>query len=333
MSPTSLNRWGRGFAFVFLSALIMVTASERVYWYLGGATLESIFAIAGFYLIPTLAGLWALGSGPSNRIHQVILAGAIFGFVVEGVLTTVVYEDGALPVMAALFVGWHGLLSVVSFWFLARKWLLERRRRALIIGSTFMGLLWGIWSIVYTNPDALEDFEESFAVMGPRDFAIYAMIIGAVFAAAHWLIGYVWPEQWSPSRWGRRGIVILLAGYASLAVMPAVIWAPIKFAILVGGTLWLLRRSRVRTAGEPSVMAALQGHPALRDVAMLMIMPVVAAVTYAGMWWLDLSEVGTQELFELMSIGQMVAGAVAFGWAARQALRKDANEMVPSGFK
>jgi hypothetical protein len=321
MGATTLKHWSRGFAFVFLPALLMVTASERVYWYVGGVSPESILGIAVFYMIPALAGLWALGSGPSNRLHQVILAGAIFGFVVEGVLTTVVYEDGVLPIMAALFVGWHGLLSVVAFWYLARRWLLERRRRPLMIGSAVVGLLWGVWSIVYTLPEASEDFDEGFTIMEPGEFAVYALVVGLTFAAGHYLIGHVWPERFRPGRWGSRAIVLLLLAYASFAVLPVVPWAPIKFAVLVGGSVWLLRRSRQATADESTAIAALQGHVALRDVLPLLIMPVVAGATYAIVWSMELREGMVQDIFETVSALTVIAGLAAYGWAWRRSVR------------
>ncbi len=330
MNATGLKRWSKGFAFVFLSSLLMVTASERVYWYVHGASFESILVVAAFYMIPALAGLWALGSGPSSRLHQVILAGAIFGFVVEGVLTTVVYEDGALPVMAALFVGWHGLLSVVAFWYLARRWLLERKRRALAVGSAAVGLLWGFWSIVYVLPEASEDFEEGFSIMGPGEFAVYALVVGAAFAVAHYLIGHVWPERFQPGKWGSRGIVLLMVAYASLAVIPAVPWAPVKFAVLVGGSLWLLRRSREATHDEPTAIAALQGHVRLRDVVLLLIMPVVAALTYTAVWSWELSETAVQDIFEMVSALTVLAGFVAYGWAWRRAVRPAEDRAVLS---
>ena len=49
------------------------------------------------------------------NLHHVILGGAIFAFLVEGVMIPIIYADGPLPVFAALFVGWHGLLAVVGF--------------------------------------------------------------------------------------------------------------------------------------------------------------------------------------------------------------------------
>ncbi|MDX2465985.1 MAG: hypothetical protein QNL12_01625, partial [Acidimicrobiia bacterium] len=155
------------FAFVFLSAVTMVIASERVYWYVGGISAESVLGIGLFYMVPAVAALWALGSGPSQRLHQLILGGAVFAFVVEGVLTPVIYEDGPLPIMAALFVGWHGLFSFVGSWYLTRRWLLDRRRGIIVGAGAAMGVYWGLWSLIYRLPDASEDFEEPFSVMDP----------------------------------------------------------------------------------------------------------------------------------------------------------------------
>jgi hypothetical protein len=251
-----------------------------------------------------------------------VLAGAIFGFVVEGVLTTVLYEDGPLPFLASLFVGWHGLLSLFCFWYLARKWLLERRRRSLAIGAAAVGLYWGFWSIVYRLPEATEDFDQVFAVMEPGDFAVYSLVVGLVFAAAHWLIGYVWPTQFRPGRWGRRGIVLLLLSYASLAVLPLVPWAPVKFAVLVGGALWLLQRSRRFAPDEPSAIELLQGRVAINDVAILLIAPIAASFAYAGIWALDLSDSAVSGIFTTFSLLQAAAGLVAFVWAAQRSLRR-----------
>ncbi len=326
MSAAAIRKWVSGLFFVFLSSLLVVTASERVYWYLGGIGFEENIVIALFYMLPTLAALWAIGSGPSSRLHQIVLAGAIFGFVVEGVLTTVIYEDGPLPVLAALFVGWHGLLSVVCFWYLARKWLLERGRLPLAIGAAAVGVYWGVWSIVYRLPEATEDFDQTFAVMEPGDFAVYAFAVGAIFAAAHWLIGYVWPDQFRPGKWGRRGIVFLLTVYAALAVLPLVPWAPIKFAALVGGTLWLLRRSRESTADEPSAIERLQGRVAVADTAILLLAPFAATLSYSVVWGLELSDDAISGIFATFSGLQVLAGFIAFVWAAGRSLRQPRQE-------
>ena len=322
MTRTNLKRLASLTAFVYLSAMTMVIASERVYWYVGGISVESIFGIGIFYMIPALAVLWALGSGPSQSLHQVILGGAVFAFVVEGVLTFVIYEDGPLPIMAALFIGWHGLLSVVGFWYLARRWLIEQRRLLLSGTAAAMGVYWGVWSIIYRLPEASEGLEESFIVMDPGEFTTYALVVGAVLVAAHWLLGWVWPEEYAPIRGGRIGITLVVGAYFAVAVMPAVIWAPIKLAVLLGGVLWLLKRSRLATPDEPSVIASLQGRVAFRDAVLLMVLPVTAVVSYSVVWSMDPNEGTTEALFLTMVATQVVAGLVAIVWAAHRALAR-----------
>ena len=192
---------------------------------------------------------------------------------------------------------------------------------------------WGAWSIVYTSPSAVEDFEEPFAVMEPSDFASYALVVGVAFAVAHWLLGFVTPQQFAPRKWGRRIIVALLVGYAPLAVLPVVPWAPVKFAALVGSALWLLKRSRAKTDGEPSAIAALHGRVDIRDVAVLTIMPVAAAAAYAWIWSPELSDLAVEELFTTFSVVQILAGAAAFGWAPRCSLRRDHRGLSVSAAK
>lgn len=318
------------FAFVFLSAITMVIASERVYWYVGGVSAEGVLGIGLFYMIPAAAALWALGSGSSHRLHQIVMGGAIFAFVVEGVLTPVIYEDGPLPIMAALFVGWHGVFSVVGFWYLARRWLLERRRGLVVGAGVAMGVYWGLWSLIYRLPDASADFEEPFSIMEPSEFGLYAVVYGAAFVVAHWLIGFVWPERFVPTRRGRIGLLIVIGGYFSIAVMPVVIWAPVKLAILIGGALWLLRSSRVETAGEPSVIGILSGKVRLRDALLLMAMPIIAALTYSVVWEFDPSQATIETMFEMMVLSQVLTGLVAFTWAWRRSVRSKQPQLADS---
>jgi hypothetical protein len=73
---------------------LATTFSEAFYWYSGGTDYPARVA---FYLISTTALLWAL-----SRFHLVgwptiIFAGAVYGFVTEGVLTTIVYGTFPFP--------------------------------------------------------------------------------------------------------------------------------------------------------------------------------------------------------------------------------------------
>jgi len=305
-------------AFVFLSSLVMVMASERVYWYLDGISVDSTLTITVFYVIPTTVALWVLGRSPSGSVWWVVPAGAVYAFVVEGVLTPVLYEDGALPVLASLFVGWHGLLGVVCFWYLARRLLLQRRIATLSLGAAVIGVYWGVWSITWLIPGASADFEDPFTTMGPSQFLVYALVVGAILATGHWLLGWVWPASFVPGRVGTVVIVVVTSVYAGIAVLPAVWWAPVKFAALVGVALWVLRRSRRRAPHAASIVTSLQGRVRATDTLAIMVMPVVASAVYAALWEIAPSDAALEALYEAMNLTQVAAGAAALAWAARR---------------
>ncbi len=122
MTETRLRRAAKPTAFAYLTSVIVVMATGRVYWYRAGMTLGSTSSLALFDLLPTLALLITVAAMRPHRLHEMVLVGAVFSFVVGGVLTPVPYPDGALPVQAAVFVGWLVLLSVVGFWYPTRRW-------------------------------------------------------------------------------------------------------------------------------------------------------------------------------------------------------------------
>ncbi len=313
-------------AFVYLSSIIVVMASERAYWFWAGLDFESVFILGAFYLIPAGAGLWAVALTPAKRSYQVVLAGAIFAFVVEGVLTPIIYGDGPLPIMAAMFVGWHGLISFVGFWYLTRTWLVNGETGRLSIVAAAFGSLWGVWAVVSAMADPPDAAEIGFdaTLLAPGGFARYALAVGATFAVAHWLIGYVWPVGWRPSKISTWAIAVIAGGYMVVAVLPAVLWAPIKLAALIGGTWWLISLSRKQVPqDEPSIIDKLNGHPRLRHIAPVMLMSLTAALTYTGTWAVRGYEELMGGVYWMLVGAQITVGAGAFIWAGRRAAGRD----------
>lgn len=319
MTASRIRRAARLAAFAYLTSLIVVMASERVYWYWAGLTFESTATLALFYLIPTMAMLIAVAATPARKPHQVVLAGAVFAFVVEGVMTPVLYSDGPLPVMAALFVGWHGLISVVGFWYLARRLLLAGRLGAVVAGGAVVGALWGLWaSVAALDPPAEAG---TAAVLTPGEFTLYAVGVGAVLMVSHWLIGFVWPEKWEPAPRTVGVTVVVGVAYLGVAVLPTVPWAPLKLAMMLGGTTWLLRRSRSTVdAHHPTVLQALAGRIPLWRTSVMLALPVSAAITYAALWQIQIGAASMAAIYWTMVAAQVLAGAAAFVWAARGGL-------------
>jgi len=306
-------------AFVALSAVIVTMASERVYWYWAGLNVGSIVEISIFYLIPMTGALWVLVHTKATHIHHVVLAGAFFAFLVEGVLTPIIYADGPLPVMAAMFVGWHGIVAFVGFLYLTRRWLLERRTRLIAIASTAFGVLWGVWAIASAVGDAT-DIEGPATILTPSGFAVYAIGVGATFAAAHWLIGFVWPTAWRPGRTSTIVVGLINAAYMAVAVVLLVPWAPAKLAVLIGGTYWLMTRERKTRQNEPLILDTLSGTVRGRDAVVLLLMPLAAATTYGAIWASEVSSAVTGSVYWILVIAQVLGGGALYIWAARRSL-------------
>ncbi len=313
-------------AFVLLTSTIVVMASERAYWYWTGITVDSVLFISVFYALPTMAGLWTLALTPARRVHQVALAAAVFAIVVEGVLTPIIYLDGPLPIMAFMFMGWHGIIAFGGFWYLARRLVVERRRVLLTVVAAAFGAFWGAWALASSVGDPPD--EEAVldgldpTVFDPAGFARYAFVVGAVLALAHWLLGFVWPARWTPSRRSTRLVGFGCLAYLSVAVVPALFWAPLKLVVMLGGIRWLLRRSRDGVAEtEPTVLERLSGRVSVVSVLPVLAMPTVAALTYWAGWATAPSD-GVLEIgYGVLVTAQIVAGGATFVWAARRAGR------------
>lgn len=314
-------------AFLYLSSLVIVMGSERIYWYWGGVTVDSILGLALAYSLPVAAGLWALALTRGTGLHHVVLAGAVFGFVVEGVLTPIIYADGLLPLFAAMFVGWHGIVAFVGLWYLVRKWLLAGRTTLLGAVTAAIGMAWGLWARAAAATETLEPEEIAglaaegidTSILSPAEFTLYAALVGVIFALAHMALSYVWPQTWTPGKRSTKAVVLVAIGYMSLAVLPVVIWAPAKLAVLVGCSVFLMRKGRRNDL--PTIVTQLAGHFPLRRLLALAPLPVVAAFTYQ----LAASGVVSDDLlvtFYWSMVGaQVVGGAAAYAWAARRSLR------------
>ncbi len=321
------SRWRRALslsAFVYLTSTIVVMASERAFWFWAGFSADSVLFLGVFYLIPTTAVLWAVALGLARQFHQIIMAGALYAIVTEGVLTPVIYADGPLLILAAMFVAWHGLIAFTGFWYLVRRWLLDRDRPRLVTGSLFFGTFWGVWALasaIGDPPDEAEAVESGFdlVVLDPVEFGRYALMVGVTLMAAHWLIGFVWPTGWRPGRRSTITLLVLSGAYFAVAVLPAVFWAPIKLAVMLGVTWRLLgRQSPAVEENMPTILDQMTGRVHLKDCAILVLMPVAASMTYALLWPLR----SESQVLEIVYWGlvwtQVVVGFFAYIWAWRQ---------------
>ena len=318
---------------VFVVGFIVQLNSERAYWFYSPdwftTQIGETLGVAAFYGFAAAAALWILGRIPYRGTHQLILAGALFAWTVEGVIVYVLHEAGPLdPFFPAMFAGWHGLLSFVFLAFAVRRWLIAGATRTLGIAATVYGVWWGLWATTSRLPDSDQALAATDGVAATpiAEFAVVTALVTCAVAVGHLLLDRVWPAGWIPGRisgWIILGSTGLYAAASGLAIP----WAPFRWAALVAipvSGLILTRRGSARS----NVYSALRGRILPRSLLALAPIGIGASVVYALA--APLPQDVVELLFFSMVLVQMLAGGSALIWAMVRSLRTPASTDLDS---
>ncbi|MEM7272603.1 MAG: hypothetical protein AAF547_05935 [Actinomycetota bacterium] len=308
----------RAIVFSLATALIVVVGSERMYWYYADVDLESTAVLTAFYAVAVSVLLWLVDRFQTTGFWSFLLAVPAFGWIVEGVVTPILYSGGPVPFFPLWFTGWHGLLAVVVLWWGVRLLLVEDRRAALAGLSVVVGAFWGTWATTMWLPENLDDPElaESLpAVRSPGDFARFAALASLTLVVGHVVADRTWIVRLPRS----RPIGLAVIGYCGLMVIAWTLvywWAAPMMAVLLGWLCFGLRRRRPVVA-KPT-LARLAGSVSPAAYLGLAPLPVTAAAVYAGWFAVDLG-VGTIRVIHYGTIAvQTVAAAVLLTMAWRR---------------
>jgi hypothetical protein len=299
----------------------MVFFSEKAYWYVQG------YAIGGlilYYAFPVFACLLAIEYFHVRRLAAVILVAALYAFLIEGVLTPVIYEAGMLdPVMPAYFIGWHGLISLVFGWYWLRKMLVQGQVIRLLVGGTLFGLFWGLWALTFWLPESILEFEQLAASGEPAipgiwswpEFGAHALIFTLVLLASHWLLGHGgWQQSFKASKGEKWLVLIALVFFFITLVLIVLPLAIFKLTVLLGIVLIPLLANR-RREDEGSLFRELQGSVKFSHTLTLLVMPLAATIVYALALSVQPPEEVLRTILESTPLLQVVTGSVAFLWA------------------
>lgn len=316
----------RRLAFVMLSAAIVGVSSERMFWYWASDPLDH--GIVAIVYAPAVAGvLWLISRYRVHDAWGVLLLAPVFGYLIEGVITPVVYSGGPfIPFFPVWFSFWHGVFGVVVLWYFFRKWLVAGERWKLLAVSAGLGAFWGMWAMTMHLPENLEDPEliadsgGALQILGPVDFAVYAFAFSGIVAGAHYLLGRgLWMTKFEPSR-VVRWMWMLGTGAAVVAWTVAIPWAGPMFAVYMGLQLWALRRQSRSPSGTP-ILEALAGRVSLGALVPIVAMPILASSVHALLWHLDPAESAVRGAFMYGTIGvQTIVGGVLMVKSLRRAI-------------
>lgn len=269
------------------SGYILMFFSELMFW----SRWKVDDTLAGYALAwlmySTLAFvfLWVVDTFRARSLAALFLAGAVYGWLDEGVVVQTLYA--AFPLQIAWTgLAWHALISVLVGWYCLQMAL--RRERSLSIASGIaagLGIFWGLWAISWW-------VETPAQIASLADFAGYAFGSTALLGLAYWVAGRAWgrdrlqpPQQaaFQPGRWLPVLIGLLFVAYTLTVTLPAVPQSILILPPLLGLTLWALRRNQQVEQGLPVLaqLAGTEGEPPAGRYLSLAAMPLVACLIYA----------------------------------------------------
>lgn len=325
------QQFGSRLLLVVLMTAIAVFFSEKVYWYPQGYVLWELLL---FYAVPVYACLWAIAYFRVRRLSALVLVSALFAFLVEGVITPVIYEAGIFdPVMPSYFVGWHGWLSIILGWHYLQVWLVRAEWRKLLLVSTLFGSFWGTWSITFWLPEQAAEWQQLEALgeattgqtqWSASEFGLYTLTFTGVLVFSYWLLGQGrWQRTFALSKAEKGLLIAILMFFFATLVWPVSPLGIFKLTALLG-ILFLALRSNRQIESAGSLLTELSAGSLLTELGEvvkplpllgLFAMPVMATAVYALALELELSEAAIRAVLDSITLLQVVIGGISLLWA------------------
>ncbi len=226
--------------FVASTGWILMYFSEHLFWAryrpgedsIGGYLLNWFFySMAGY------AALLAISAFNARSWESVFLAGALFGWLIEGVVVETMYA--AIPLSISFTpLAWHAAISVMIGLRSVPRWLSGPHLRAWVLCS-LVGLGYGVWAINWW----WEEPETTPAT--PAEFAAFSVICAAATIVAYAIFA---SERRRPTTIHRKEAWIPLTVFVFLFAIKAAL-IPISLLVLpplVALVLFALRQNRIQ---------------------------------------------------------------------------------------
>jgi hypothetical protein len=288
--------WARQALLAVSTGYILMHFSELVFW--GSYDPEGMapwqFAQTwGAYSIAAYAFLAIVRYFRVYTIWSLFLAGAAYGWMLEGILAQTLYGTPELPFPVTISwtgLAWHALISVLAGWYAVRKALLQNDCRSILAMACGLGLFSGAWALLWSS-------EPGHRVMvlvehGRKDvalvhFALYAFLTTALLVLSYWASNAAEPAGFRPTPMAVStvgGIALLTFLFITVRMRPV---ASLVLPLLLGAVYLALRRNRASGA-HPDLVAALHGRVRLTHYLCLFFMPLVASALYGAALAADL---------------------------------------------
>lgn len=222
-------------------------------WYFGPAAV--FLAAITYFRVRTL---WAL-----------VLAGALYGWAVEGIVAWQMYE--ALPFSISWTpLGWHVIVDVLVGWY-AVRWVLSRdSHRLTAVFALALGLFWGAWGTWFWG--------ETDAIL-PTSFALFAFFVTVPLVLANLGLGKIGGADFRLTKIEVGLLMLWAVVLFAINILPLLPTAVFVLPPPVLITLFALRRNKA-VETRPDILYTLENNVRWGNHALLLLTPAAAAITY-----------------------------------------------------
>jgi len=257
-----IRRW----LYVLATGFILVFFSELLFW--GTHSLLGFIETWLFYSLAAYVALALIAHFRVNTIGSLFLVGALYGWLVEGVIVQTAYENLPLS-LSDTALSWHALITVLVGWYAMRRALLEPTPYPAMAWGAGIGVFWGLWMPFWGflgDPD----------IVAPtlRGMTLLFVLSVPALALAYWLQNRLTPPAFSPHRIEIGVVGALFVLQFAFVVVPLYPFALLVLPPLLLLVYWGLRRHRRTAPPGDDYIADLSGPtPLLNYLGVLLIIP------------------------------------------------------------
>lgn len=291
-----MQRASQNLLLALVNGFILFFFSERLFWSVwrsGDSVAELLVTWLAYstaaYLFLSIVRYFRI-----NDLWSLYLAGAIYGWLIEGGLIHTLYgteESAPFPISISITgLSWHALISVLAGWYATLNALSSRQPQWTAIIAAGVGAFWGCWATFLWHENPPE-------VTSVGDFFAYAVTMTCMLAGAWWLNFRVGLMHFRPGWPGTLLCAAVLGVFYSQHVI-RLGWLPlILLPTLIGIALLALWRHRQSHSDVTSMVA----NPLIvRNLTWLGLMPLVATMLYAAA--------------EPIGLGQVPIASIVYYW-------------------
>ncbi|MBI3175333.1 MAG: hypothetical protein HYZ25_16545 [Chloroflexi bacterium] len=207
-----------------------------------------------------------------KNLWALFLAGAVFGWLAEGVVVQTTYE--MLP-LSISFTGlaWHALITVWIGWYAVQKSLHAPVSFSTLKLVGVIGLCSGFWAIsMWVEPDG--------GISSLSQYATFAFVTTLLVVVAYWLASWSASEPFTPNRWTTILVAAAFVLYFLFIAVPAVPFALIVLPILLALAYFGLRRNQQQETNG-SLLEHFRGRVSIWKLLSLFALPIANVAVYA----------------------------------------------------